>query len=207
MGKSDLRFQVDSRLATLLSQEYSSSEKALKELIDNAWDADAETVSVTLPRPMSDDPIVIKDDGSGMTEEELRRHYLSIASDRRSRRGERTASKNRLVPWGHNLVLLSKLKYRELRLAYAQRALEHGWSRNVLNIHIETRLLEREGKAVTNFAERLPAPDSDLAHQTLKDPYLFAFLRLGKEADEREIEIAIEDSEAAALAYLETMAS
>lgn len=97
MNKTSLRFQVDSRLATLLSQEYASTEKALKELVDNAWDADAENVSITLPRPMSDDPIVISDDGSGMTEEELRRHYLFIASDRRSRRGERTASKNRLI--------------------------------------------------------------------------------------------------------------
>ena len=97
MTRSHLRFQVDSRLATLLSQEYSSSERALKELVDNAWDADAEKVSITLPKAMSGDPIVIQDDGTGMTEEELRRHYLSIAADRRSRRGERTSGKNRLV--------------------------------------------------------------------------------------------------------------
>lgn len=93
--KTDLRFQVDSRLATLLSQEYSSSERALKELIDNAWDADTENISVIPPKPMSGDPIIIQDDGAGMTEEELRRHYLFIASDRQSRRGERTAGKNR----------------------------------------------------------------------------------------------------------------
>lgn len=97
MNKAGLRFQVDSRLATLLSQEYASSEKALKELVDNAWDADAELVAVILPQPMSDAPIVIADDGCGMTEEELRRHYLFIATDRRSRRGERTAGKNRLI--------------------------------------------------------------------------------------------------------------
>lgn len=95
--KENLRFQVDSRLATLLSQEYSSTEKALKELIDNAWDADAEQVTIQLPSPMSDEPIVITDTGSGMTEEELRRHYFFIASDRRSRRGERTAGKNRQI--------------------------------------------------------------------------------------------------------------
>lgn len=97
MSRAHLRFQVDSRLATLLSQEYSSSERALKELVDNAWDADAERVAIVLPKPLSGDPIVIQDDGTGMTEEELRRHYLSIASDRRSRRGERTSGKNRLV--------------------------------------------------------------------------------------------------------------
>ncbi|ACK53727.1 ATP-binding protein [Thauera aminoaromatica] len=97
MSHSNLRFQVDSRLATLLSQEYTSSERALKELVDNAWDADAEQVTIVLPKPLSGDPIVIQDDGTGMTEEELRRHYLSIAADRRSRRGERTSGKNRLV--------------------------------------------------------------------------------------------------------------
>lgn len=97
MSRAQLHFQVDSRLATLLSQEYPSSERALKELVDNAWDADAEHVTVNLPEPMSGGSIVIADDGSGMTEEELRRHYLAIASDRRSRRGERTAGKNRPV--------------------------------------------------------------------------------------------------------------
>ena len=96
-SKAGLSFQVDSRIATLLSQEYTSSERAIKELIDNAWDADAENVSVTLPKPISNEPIIIQDNGSGMTEEELRRHYLFIASDRRSRRGERTTGKNRLI--------------------------------------------------------------------------------------------------------------
>jgi predicted nuclease of restriction endonuclease-like (RecB) superfamily len=95
------------------------------------------------------------------------------------------------LPWGHNLVLLTKLKNPQIRMEYAQRAIQNGWSRNVLNIHIETRLLEREGKATTNFAAQLPAPQSDLARDTLKDPYLFDFLGVGKEADEREIETAI----------------
>jgi predicted nuclease of restriction endonuclease-like (RecB) superfamily len=95
------------------------------------------------------------------------------------------------LPWGHNLVLLTKLKTPDQRLAYAQRAIEHGWSRNVLNIHIERRLLEREGKAVTNFELRLPAPGSDLARESLKDPYLFDFLGVGDEASERAIEDAI----------------
>lgn len=95
------------------------------------------------------------------------------------------------LPWGHNLVLLTRLKQPAQRLAYAQAAIEHGWSRNVLNIHIETGLLERTGKAVTNFSKRLPAQGSDLARQSLKDPYLFDFLDVGKEADEREIESAL----------------
>lgn len=91
------RFQVDSRLASLLSQEYSSTERALKELVDNGWDADAEHISVSLPAPMTCEPIIIKDDGSGMTSEEVERHYLKIAADRRVLRGVRTAIRNRLV--------------------------------------------------------------------------------------------------------------
>ena len=95
------------------------------------------------------------------------------------------------LPWGHDLVLLTRLKAPEMRLAYAQAAIEHGWSRSVLNIHIETRRLERSGQAITNFVEHLPMPGSDLAQQSLKDPYLFDFLDVGNEADEREIESAL----------------
>ena len=90
-------FQVDARLAKLLSENYRSTERATKELIDNAWDADAERVDVTLPEPMSNDPVIIKDDGSGMTEQELLREYLFIASDRRKRRGELTPKRKRKV--------------------------------------------------------------------------------------------------------------
>ncbi|MBL8470612.1 MAG: DUF1016 family protein [Rhodocyclaceae bacterium] len=95
------------------------------------------------------------------------------------------------LPWGHNLVLLTRLKDPQRRVAYAQSALAHGWSRNVLNIHIETRLLERSGKALTNFEGSLPKPQSDLARESLKDPYRFDFLGLSLEAGEREIENAL----------------
>jgi len=95
------------------------------------------------------------------------------------------------LPWGHNLVLLSKLKNRGERLAYAQKTIDNNWSRNVLVMQIETRLLERQGKAVTNFEQRLPKPQSDLARESLKDPYRFDFLGLTDEAQEREIESAL----------------
>jgi predicted nuclease of restriction endonuclease-like (RecB) superfamily len=95
------------------------------------------------------------------------------------------------LPWGHNLVLLTRLKNAEQRLAYARSAIAHGWSRNVLNIHIETRLLERQGAALTNFELTLPKPQSDLARESLKDPYRLDFLGLGREAGEREIENAL----------------
>jgi len=92
-----IHFQVDSRLAHLLSDTYRSTELALKELIDNAWDADAEHVSITLPKELTNQPIVIKDDGTGMTEQEINSQYLFVANDRRTRTGDRTPGKNRKV--------------------------------------------------------------------------------------------------------------
>jgi predicted nuclease of restriction endonuclease-like (RecB) superfamily len=95
------------------------------------------------------------------------------------------------LPWGHNLVLLERLRTQADRQWYAAKAVEHNWSRNILGIQIETRLLERDGKAITNFQVSLPKPQSDLAHESLKDPYRFDFLGLADEAQEREIENAL----------------
>ena len=91
------RFQVDARLASLLGENYRSTEHAVKELVDNAWDADATVIEISLPEAMTLDPIVIKDNGSGMTEQELRQEYLMVANDRRSRKGDRTIMSKRLV--------------------------------------------------------------------------------------------------------------
>ncbi|WP_310571507.1 ATP-binding protein [Gemmatimonas sp.] len=91
------RFRVDPRLAALLGEGYRSSEHALKELIDNAWDADAGAVRVTVPGPVSGDPVIIADDGTGMTEAEVRQDYLAIARSRESRKGKRTLERHRLV--------------------------------------------------------------------------------------------------------------
>lgn len=90
-------FKVDPRLANLLGESYRSTENALKELIDNAWDADATAISVTLPAPMTADPIIIEDNGCGMTEQDIRNEYLVVARDRRSRKGDRTNNLKRLV--------------------------------------------------------------------------------------------------------------
>ena len=95
------------------------------------------------------------------------------------------------LPWYHHLALLDKLDNRETRLWYASKAVEHNWSRNILVMQIESRQLERTGKAVTNFEATLPKPDSDLARESLKDPYRFGFLELSEEAQEREIEHAL----------------
>lgn len=95
------------------------------------------------------------------------------------------------LPWYHQLALLDKLPGPETRRWYAIKAIEHSWSRNILVMQIETRLLERSGKAVTNFEASLPAPQSDLAHESLKDPYRFDFLGLSTDAQERAVEDAL----------------
>jgi hypothetical protein len=90
-------FRVDPRLTALLGENYRSTEAAIKELIDNAWDAEATEVNVQLPAVMSDQPITIIDNGSGMKSEEVRHEYLNIASPRFTRKGERTPNKQRVV--------------------------------------------------------------------------------------------------------------
>ena len=92
------------------------------------------------------------------------------------------------ITWYHNITLLEKIKEPEVRLWYARQTTENGWSRPILVHQIESRLHERLGGAQTNFARTLPAPQSDLAQNLLKDPYNFDFLTLGKEAEERDIE-------------------
>jgi predicted nuclease of restriction endonuclease-like (RecB) superfamily len=90
------------------------------------------------------------------------------------------------IPWGHNVRILDYVKKLEEREFYIQKTIENGWSRNVLVLQIESRLYERQGKAVTNFYSTLPAPQSDLAQNLLKDPYNFDFLTLGAAAHERD---------------------
>lgn len=95
MSKST--FKVDTRLAYLLSENYRSPEKALKELVDNAWDAEALRVSISLPEPMSGDAIIVEDDGAGMTLNELQNEYLNVARNRRQRSGDFTPNLRRKV--------------------------------------------------------------------------------------------------------------
>lgn len=90
-------FKVDPKLASLLGEGYRSTEHALKELIDNAWDADATKLTVELPDAMTDAAIIVSDNGSGMTEQELLNEYLVVANDRRSRKGDLTATLKRRV--------------------------------------------------------------------------------------------------------------
>lgn len=97
------------------------------------------------------------------------------------------------IPWGHNILLLQKLETLQDRLWYAHKTIEHGWSRNVLLHWLDSDLHKREGKAITNFKITLPSPQSDLAHQALKDPYCFDFLNLRDKHDEQELESGLLD--------------
>ncbi len=88
------------------------------------------------------------------------------------------------IPWSHNILIFRKIKDVKVAEFYLLSTLENGWSRNILDLQIDTKLHERQGKAITNFSRTLPSPQSELAEQTLKDPYIFSFLTLEKEAHE-----------------------
>jgi predicted nuclease of restriction endonuclease-like (RecB) superfamily len=95
------------------------------------------------------------------------------------------------LPWRQTMVVLDKLKDQEQRLWYTAQSLQHGWSRDILAMQIDSDLYRRQGGAVTNFDRTLPSPQSDLAQQLLKDPYNFDFISLGKDAQERDLERAL----------------
>ncbi len=95
------------------------------------------------------------------------------------------------IPWGHNILLMEKVKNLPTRLWYMQQSIEQGWSRDTLTAMIKGKAHERQGQAVSNFAARLPTPQSDFARQLLKDPYLFDFLTLEEPFHERELETGL----------------
>ena len=97
------------------------------------------------------------------------------------------------IPWYHHLALLDKLDQPEERLWYALRSAAEGWSQAMLKVRIESRLIDRQGKALTNFSDRLPTPDSDMAAQVFKDPYLFDFLGTDDPRRERDLEQGLMD--------------
>jgi predicted nuclease of restriction endonuclease-like (RecB) superfamily len=95
------------------------------------------------------------------------------------------------LPWSHHVILMEKVKDLSARLWYMQQTIEHGWSRNILALQIDGGAYERRGKAVHNFQATLPPPQSDLAAQVLKDPYIFDFLTLAEPFRERELELGL----------------
>ncbi|HEY5342756.1 MAG TPA: PDDEXK nuclease domain-containing protein [Solirubrobacteraceae bacterium] len=92
------------------------------------------------------------------------------------------------LPWGHNLELVYKLDDHDARLWYLAKTIEHGWSRKLLEHHIATRLHEREGRALTNFAQTLPAPESEMVQQIVHEDYNLEFLGVTNDVDERRLE-------------------
>jgi predicted nuclease of restriction endonuclease-like (RecB) superfamily len=92
------------------------------------------------------------------------------------------------IPWRHHVAILGKCETPEEALFYIRQTLENNWSRNVLEIQLETKLIERHAKAPNNFELTLPKPQSDLAKETLKDPYKFDFLTLEANLQELELE-------------------
>ena len=97
------------------------------------------------------------------------------------------------LPWGHILLLIDRFDDSDNRSWYAQTAIEYGWSRNMLLNQIKNRTRERTGASSTNFDATLPSVESDLARQIAKDPYVFDFLDLAKEAAERDFEQGLTD--------------
>ena len=96
-----------------------------------------------------------------------------------------------LIPWGHNMVLLEKVKEQSDRLWYARQTLEHGWSREMLSANIKSSAHTRQGAAVSNFGTRLPAVHAELASGLLRDPYMFDFLTMEEHFHERELETGL----------------
>jgi len=97
------------------------------------------------------------------------------------------------IPWSHQVLLIEKVKIPKERDFYAKMAQKYGWSRAVLTVQIETGLASRQGKAITNFKKALPLPHSDMAQQSLKDPYVFDFLTIASAAQEHDLEQGLVD--------------
>lgn len=95
------------------------------------------------------------------------------------------------LPWGHHILILTKVKAYKERAFYMQKCLENNWSRDMLTIQIENRLYQRQGASINNFKDILPAEHSDLANATFKNPYIFDFLRIGEKMQERDLELAL----------------
>ncbi|MBE9030472.1 DUF1016 family protein [filamentous cyanobacterium LEGE 11480] len=95
------------------------------------------------------------------------------------------------IPWFHNCVLIDRVKVPQIRIWYIQQTIRNGWSRNILEMQIDSNLYQRQGDAVSNFERTLPPSQSDLAQQLVKDPYHLDFLSLTEPFQERELEASL----------------
>ena len=98
------------------------------------------------------------------------------------------------IPWGHHKLILDRCKDdRDKALFYIQKTIENNWSRAILMNFLDTDLYQRQGKAISNFARTLPAPQSELAQAITRDPYNFDFLTIRERYDEKELKDALMD--------------
>ncbi|HEV2479343.1 MAG TPA: PDDEXK nuclease domain-containing protein [Puia sp.] len=97
------------------------------------------------------------------------------------------------IPWGHNILIINKCPTISEALFYVRETIKNNWSRAILAVQIESKLYQRSGKTINNFDVTLAGPQADLAKETLKNPYNFDFLMLGKDARERDLEQALID--------------
>jgi predicted nuclease of restriction endonuclease-like (RecB) superfamily len=112
-------------------------------------------------------------------------NYFSIRSQVENEIAENVVVK---LPWGHIKLIITKIKETIEANFYIQQTIENNWSRDILDLQIKSNLYKRQGKSITNFKNTLPEAFSDLAIQTLKDPYVFDFLALDSKFRERDIE-------------------
>ncbi len=147
--------------------------------------------SATLPRPIVQQPVAQLTAGQKGQQPVGQIQSAGKSQQVVDQTGQRAITHITRIPWGHNIAIITKCKNIDEALYYVQCTLAHNWSRSVLVHQIESGLYKREGKAVTNFPLTLPKPQSDLAIQTLKDPYVFDFLTMTKDYDERALENAL----------------
>jgi predicted nuclease of restriction endonuclease-like (RecB) superfamily len=184
--KSDIQ-QSQLRAALSVTQEltalYWRIGKALSEkMVNEGWGAK------TVDRLAKDLKSALPN-ASGFSARNL--HYMRKFADYYSDPNFAAAAAK--IPWGHNMIIIDQVKRQEERLWYIQQTIENGWSRSMLETWIESDLYSRQGKAITNFKQKLPAIQSDLAEQVIKDPYNFSFLALDKKHREQELEQGLMD--------------
>ena len=118
--------------------------------------------------------------------EQIRKWYLFYSEDLKF--AKQPATQLFHIPWWHNVIIASKCKTVDEAIFYVLETVKNNWSRSVLTHQIENGLFQRLGKAVSNFNETLPQPDSDLAKEMIKDPYNFDFLTFSNDLSEKELE-------------------
>ena len=92
------------------------------------------------------------------------------------------------IPWTHNIILIQKIKDKNIRFWYMEQTLQNGWSKDILSLMIKSEVHNRTGNLVSNFSQILPPLESDLVQQSFKDPYRFDFLTITEPFRERELE-------------------